>query len=65
MRNLTTAHHASGSVIPPQPTEVAIAGARWRRTGFLQRLEKLNRDVHTLGAEDREPAEHHAARRAA
>jgi hypothetical protein len=65
MRDLTQAHHPSGSVVPPEPTEVAIAGVRWRRSGFLQRLEKLDRDVHTLGAEDREPAEKPAARRAA
>jgi hypothetical protein len=65
MRNLTTPQHASGSVIPREPTQVAIAGVRWRRTGFLQRLEKLDRDVRTLAAEDRDPAEKPAARRAA
>ncbi len=65
MRNLTPAHHPSGSVIPPEPTHVAIGGVRWRRTGFLQRLMKLDRDAHTLVAADREPAEKPFARRAA
>jgi hypothetical protein len=65
MRNLTKAHHTSGSVIPPEPTEVAIAGARWRRTGFLQRLAKADRNAHALAAQGREPAEKLTARRAA
>jgi hypothetical protein len=65
MRNLTPAHHGSGTVVPPEPHEVAIAGIRWRRTGFLQRLAKLDPDAYLLAAEDREPAEKPAARRAA
>jgi hypothetical protein len=65
MRNLTPTHHPSGSAIPPEPNHVAIAGARWQRSGFLQRLVKLDREAHTLAAEDREPAETPAARRAA
>jgi hypothetical protein len=65
MRNLTTAHHAWGSVTPPEPHEVAVAGVRWRRTGFLQRLERLDRDAQMLAAEDPQPTEKPAARRAA
>jgi hypothetical protein len=65
MRDLTEVHHPSGSVVPPEPTEVAIAGVRWRRTGFLQRLAKHDRDADTLAAQDREPAEKPAAQRAA
>jgi hypothetical protein len=65
MRDLTQVHHPSGSVVPPEPTEAAIAGARWRRTGFLQRLAKLDRNAQTVVAQDREPAEKPAARRAA
>jgi len=65
MRNLTAAHHASGSVVPAEPHEVAIAGVRWRRTGFLQRLAKLDPAAHALAAEGRQPAEKLAARRAA
>jgi hypothetical protein len=65
MRNLTTTHHAWGTVIPPEPHEVAAAGVRWRRTGFLQRLERLDRDAHMLAAEDPQPTEEPAARRAA
>lgn len=64
MRNLTPTYHSSGSMVPPEPQEVAIAGVRWRRTGFLQRLAKLDRDAHTLAAEDRERSEP-VARRAA
>ena len=65
MRDLTQVHHPSGSVVPPEPTEAAIAGARWRRTGFLQRLAKHDRAADTLAAHDREPVEKPAARRAA
>ena len=65
MRDLTQAHHPSGSVVPPEPTEVAIAGVRWRRTGFLQRLAKADRNADALAALGREPAEKLTARRAA
>jgi hypothetical protein len=63
MRTLIPTHDTV-SLVPADPTEVAIAGVRWRRMGWLQRLVRLDGDADQLTHTNQTPAEQ-ASRRAA
>lgn len=41
-----------GSVVPPEPAEIAMASVGWRRIGLLQRLVKMEAETASLAADD-------------
>ena len=41
-----------GSVVPPEPAELAMESVGWRRVGLLQRLVKTEVETASLTADD-------------